>query len=322
MRARTPRQPIRRPWLGWWSAGLLGGLAAVAAACTNLDDLAEPDCAYTVAPTAIDVGSQGGTGTLAIKAPGVCAWTVENPAGWVSITGDRSGEGDGSLGYAVAAHEGFDYRYATLTVAGQSVTVAQQGQDLPQVCSYSVSPTTLAAPATGGAGSIAVAAPAGCAWTVETHVNWIAITSGGVGSGSGAFGYLVAANPGAGRTGSMAAGGQTISVTQAGGGPPPPNCNYSISPNSATFSQAGGIGTINVTAAAGCPWTAVPQQNWITILTGGAGSGNGQVQYAVAPCTCNNDRNGRIVVAGRNFDVRQDGDDGKGGASGVLTAGR
>jgi len=310
MRMRTPRHPARWFRTRWLVATSIAGVIVWLAACTSLDELTQPDCAYTVAPSTIEVGNQGSTGTLTIRTPGVCAWAVESPSGWVSLTGERSGKGDGSLGYAVAAHEGFDYRYATLTVAGHSVTVSQAGRPLPPVCSYSVSPSATTAPATGGAGSIAVAAPAGCAWAASSQTGWMTITSGSSGSGSGAFGFVVAANTTTtARTGSMSAGGQTIGVTQSGTTPPPPppNCNYTISPSSAKFATAGGTGTINVTAQAGCPWTAVPQQSWITILTGSSGSGNGQVQYLVAVCGCGQDRTGRIVVAGRNFNIDQDG---------------
>lgn len=112
-----------------------------------------------------------------------------------------------------------------------------------------------------------------------------------------------------------------IAVSQAVT-PPPPNCNYSISPNSATFQRPGGTGTINVTAPAGCVWTAVPQQSWILILSGSTGSGNGQVRYSVDPCTCTSDRNGRIVVAGRNFDIKQEDKGDAPAFFGVLSAGR
>jgi len=311
MRARTLRQTVRWLPIKWLAATSIFSVFVWFAACTNLDDLIQPDCAYTVAPSTIDVGNQGGTGTLTIRAPGVCAWAVESASGWVSLAGERSGKGDGSLGYAVAAHEGFDYRYATLTVAGKSVTVSQAGRPLPPpppVCSYSVSPATVSAAAAGGPGSIAVAAPAACAWTASSQTGWLTITSGASGSGSGAFSFTITANTAsAGRTGSMSAGGQGISVTQAGTAAPPPNCNYTISPTSAKFPTLGGTGTINVTAQAGCAWTAVPQQSWITIVTGASGSGNGQVQYLVAVCGCGSDRSGRIVVAGRNFNIDQDG---------------
>ena len=325
MHARTFGQPARWPRPGRLAATGIFGLLVWFAACTNLDDLTEPDCDYTVTPATIDVGNQGGTGTLAIRAPGVCAWTVENSAGWVSLTGEQSGNGNGNLGYAVATHEGFDYRYATLTVAGKSVAVSQAGRPLPPVCSYSVSPTATSAPATGGPGSIAVAAPAGCEWAATSLSAWLTITSGASGSGSGAFGFVVAANTTTtARAGSMSAGGHLIGVTQAAGGPPPPppNCSYTISPTSADFPTAGGTRTISVTAQAGCPWTAVAQQTWITILAGSSGSGNGQVLYAVAPCGCGDDRSGRIVVAGRNFNIDQDGGNNTPALSGVLPAGR
>ena len=191
---------------------------AAAAACTNLDNLSEPDCAYSVSPTSIDVGSQGGNGTLTVSTPGVCAWTVETPADWVSFSGTRSGKGNASVGYAIEAHEGFDVRSATISVGGQSVRVSQAGRPIPIIilCSYAVTPTAWPYPWQGGTGSIAVAAQPGCAWTAASQAAWITITSGGGGSGTGTFAFSVAVNPmQVSRTGTLSAAGQTITITQA-----------------------------------------------------------------------------------------------------------
>ena len=191
---------------------------AAAAACTNLDDLSEPDCAYSVSPTSIDVGSQGGDGTLTVRTPGVCAWTVDTPADWVRFSGTRSGKGNASVAYAIEAHEGFDVRSATISVGGQSVRVSQAGRPIPiiVVCSYAVTPTAWTYPWEGGQGSIAVAAQPGCAWTAVSQAAWMTITIGGRGSGTGTFGFNVAVNPmQVSRTGTLSVGGQTITITQA-----------------------------------------------------------------------------------------------------------
>jgi hypothetical protein len=284
-------------------------LIAALAACTNLDDLVEPDCAYAVSPAQIDVGNQGAAGTLAIRTPGACSWTIESSAGWVTLAGERSGKGDANLGYAVAAHEGFDYRYATLTVAGKSVAVSQAGRPLPPqtpVCSYSVSPATVAYPTAGGPGSIAVAAPAGRAWAAASQVPWMTITVGGSGAGSGVFGFSVASNPSVARTGSLSAGGQTVAITQAG--TQPANCTFTVAPTSASFPAAGGAGAVTVTTSpAGCNWTARSEDSWIVITTGASGSGNGVVTYTVAPRTSGGSRNGRLTVAGRTVNISQAG---------------
>ncbi len=197
--------------------GTAASVIAIAAAvsCTKLDDLATPACAISVSPTSIDAGSQGSTGTLTIKAPDVCAWTVETTAAWVTLTGARAGTGNGSVAYEIAAHEGFDARSASISVGGQSIAVSQPGRPIPIICAIAVTPLSWPYTWEGGPGSIAVAAQPGCAWTAVSQVPWITITANGRGSGTGTFGFTVAVNAGeAARTGTLVGGGHTITITQ------------------------------------------------------------------------------------------------------------
>jgi Viral BACON domain len=82
-------------------------------------------------------------------------------------------------------------------------------------------------------------------------------------------------------------------------------CNYAISPTQATFPSAGGNGSFNVTAGAGCTWTATSNRPWITITGSPSGTGNRTVNFSVAPKTGTDGRNGAITVAGLTFTVRQ-----------------
>jgi Putative binding domain, N-terminal len=82
---------------------------------------------------------------------------------------------------------------------------------------------------------------------------------------------------------------------------------YSLAPDSATFLSSGGTGSFNVNVAGSCPWTAATSDSWIVITSppGGGGAGNGAVGYSVT-ANSGTDRTGRIVVAGKNFTVKQE----------------
>ena len=65
--------------------------------------------------------------------------------------------------------------------------------------------------------SVQVTAASDCAWSATSHAEWLRLTSGGTGRGSGSVRYTVAANPNsAARTGSLTIDGWTLTVTQAG----------------------------------------------------------------------------------------------------------
>jgi hypothetical protein len=75
----------------------------------------------------------------------------------------------------------------------------------------------------------------------------------------------------------------------------PPTCTFSISPARQSFSNAGGPGSVAVSAPAGCAWSATEAETWITITGGASGNGNGTVEYSVAPYSGRQGvRNGRL----------------------------
>ena len=74
---------------------------------------------------------------------------------------------------------------------------------------------------------------------------------------------------------------------------------------SAAFGKDGGIGTVAVTAPAGCGWTATSNAGWIDITAGATGSGNGTVTYSVDDHKGNGTRTGTITIGGRTFTVTQ-----------------
>lgn len=88
---------------------------------------------------------------------------------------------------------------------------------------------------------------------------------------------------------------------------PDESCAYTINPTGQSHTAAAGAGVINVAAQAGCGWAAAVNggASWISITSGGLGSGNGAVNYTVAANSGGAARNGTLTVANQTFTVMQ-----------------
>ena len=89
----------------------------------------------------------------------------------------------------------------------------------------------------------------------------------------------------------------------------PTSC-ATVSPTNQAFFSAGNTGSVTVTknlsATAPCDWQAMSNSSFITIDSGASGSGNGTVNFTVAPNTTGVARIGTLTVAGRNVTITQD----------------
>lgn len=168
-------------------------------------------------------------------------------------------------------------------------------------CVAALSATAQAVGAGGLSGSFTVSTGSGCAWSAVSTVPWVTLTAGMSGNGPGMVGFTVAPNalttP---RTGTITAAGQTFTLSQAGAA-----CTYSISPGSQAFPAPGGTGSVSVTTAAGCPWSASSNASWVTVSGSPSGSGNGTVTFSAAANTGTTSRSGTITVAGRTFTITE-----------------
>lgn len=84
-------------------------------------------------------------------------------------------------------------------------------------------------------------------------------------------------------------------------------CAFTVSPMTQSFSATGGTGTVSVSAASGCNWTAISNASWITVTSGNSGSGNGSVTYSVSANSSTNSRSGTLTVAGQTVTITQAG---------------
>ena len=251
-------------------------------------------CGFTLAPSSLAAPVGGIAATAMLTAGSAsCAWSASSDASWATVS-PSSGTGSGSVTVTVAANAGAA-RTATLSIAGQVYLVSQAGLS----CSFALSPSTLSVAATGGAGTTVLASSAtACGWTAASGASWIGVSPQS-GSGTSAVTVSVAANSGAARTGTVAIGGQTFTVTEAG-----LSCTYALSPSSLSALAIGATSTVNVSAAsASCGWTAVSNATWVTVSPS-SGIGSGAVTVKVAANT-GAARTATVTIAGLTFAVSQ-----------------
>jgi hypothetical protein len=107
------------------------GFVVAAAASWLACDETKPSCTYSLSKTSIALPAAGGSDTLSVTASAPsCSWSVTSNASWVSVGFSGSGTGSGSVAISAGAN-GVTARSATLSVAGQSVTVTQDGLPPP-----------------------------------------------------------------------------------------------------------------------------------------------------------------------------------------------
>jgi hypothetical protein len=203
-------------------------LAAALSSCTSTTTSvlgpagADSKCQISVNVAPASFTANGGSGSVAISAARECTWTIATNANWMSISGNRSGQGEATLAYSVAVNPAPSPRAGTISVGAQTVQVSQAAAP----CQFSLSRTQDAIASSGGRLAFDVSTLNGCGWTAASTVSWIAVISGQSGNASGTVTITVEPNAGAQRVGRVNAGGQSYTVTQAatttpGPGPSP-----------------------------------------------------------------------------------------------------
>jgi hypothetical protein len=270
-------------------------------------------CKFDLAPAAQTVGILTAAGSVSVATTSDCPWNATSDVGWIILTPPTGGRGDGSVNFAVSGNTGFDprsERTGNIIVAGQRSTITQAGPG--PSCSPTIDPASQTIGAAGGAG-----APVGisltshlCPWTAVTNAPWIRVTAGASGVGNGVVAFSVEPNTAAAREGTLTIGGRTATIGQSAADAPPPSpplsaCPSTISPDTQGVGLLGGTSVIHVTTPGACAWTATSNEEWITIVTGASGTGNGVVTFRVRPNPSikGPGRTGTLTIAGRTATI-------------------
>jgi hypothetical protein len=122
----------------------------------------------------------------------------------------RTGSPDIATSTFAGVASSFNYTFAPYSAT--VIALASGGS-----CAFSVEAQFGKFKSLGGSGNLTVTAGAGCAWQASSAANWITITSGETGTGSGVVSTTVAPNDtGVKRKGRLTIAGQVFVVIQKG----------------------------------------------------------------------------------------------------------
>lgn len=318
------------------SRGSDGFFSGASAGAYQLTLIALPaGCDFAINATYRTIEPGGGPGSLGVSTNAGCGWLALSLADWITVTNPQ-GSGTATVNYTVAPNTTDKLRRGELSVSGRTLVIEQAGTGgscdvkpiLPgQTISgrlteadcralYRTESGTYFADRyafTGRLGEQVVFNVSGSAPVLVTLANRSGsrIASGSRIPGQGflplpADGeYVVEVTTGSGLS---ITADYTLSFNLV-----PAGCNYSLGATGQRFDQAGGTGTIDVNATAGCVWTAqvsTSDASWLTITTGATGSGAGKVEFAVAANTTLAVRTALLNIAGQFFTVEQAGAEG------------
>ena len=279
----------------------LTGSVTVAGVIVPVNESGAIVCAFIVTPFA-SFPSSGGSTTLSVVASSPsCAWTATADQTFVTLN-PLSGSGNGTVTVSVLPNLASAALTSTLTIAGQSIPLIEAGTDT--TCAFAVAPSALNYPAGGGSMTIAIAATApNCAWNVSLGISWLTPNIQN-GSGNGTVTFIAPIYGGTSdRTGVVVVAGVTVAVTQTSIG----SCAYMITPNTLTFGNAGGTGTLQLKAPTStCTFTASSNDPWITVSPT-SGTGTTTLTVTVAPNQSIAFLYGSINVAGQVIPISEGG---------------
>ncbi|MFC2100086.1 CARDB domain-containing protein, partial [Candidatus Bipolaricaulota bacterium] len=90
-------------------------------------------CSYSISPSSKDFGSSGGSGSVSVSANSGCSWTASSNDSWINVTSGSSGSGNGTVSYSVSSNSSSSSRSGSISVAGKTFGVSQDGASLPDL---------------------------------------------------------------------------------------------------------------------------------------------------------------------------------------------
>ena len=237
------------------------GQVAVSDQTVEVGQAAAP-CQYTVSPTTVDAPSAQVELSVALTATPGCSWNARSNVDWIGSPLPNSGAGNANVRMVIGTNPA-EARIGTVTVADATLRVKQAAVEGPAPTPAPIptppAPTPPApTPPTPTPPTPAPPAPAPPAPTPPAPAP-------------------PAPTPPAPAPPAPAPPAPTPPAPTPPPNPQPAPCTYGVSPGDISIDAAGGQRAIAVTSAPGCAWSATSPVNWIDMVSGSVGSGNGSV---------------------------------------------
>jgi len=160
----------------------------------------DPNCQFALSTPARSVGADGASFAIGVTAPPNCRWEASPSVPWLEVAPDDVAQmpksGSGSLTLRATGNAAADPRVGDATIAGQRLTVTQDGQ-ATRACTYAASASTRQANAVGASGTLTVTTAAGCSWSLglePASEPWVTFVGGPRGVGPAVVGYTINEN--------------------------------------------------------------------------------------------------------------------------------
>lgn len=225
------------------------------------------------------------------------SWTANSDSDWVTVH-PTSGEGGQTVFYSVEENTEPSERTATLTIAGQCLTIVQSGAEIidPDANKIWLIPEnaiTLPCPARDIDISVVTKNP-DVEWTAQSDVEWMQITTSGTGIGSGTNHIYISENRSVlTRTGTLTVNSTRLIVKQLG----TTDFILSLNPHESSFGYGTSISNFEITASQDLSWTAQSSVPWVRITSDRVGMASGTVDYVVSANPTLQERTAEIEVS-------------------------
>jgi hypothetical protein len=103
------------------------GALNVAGKTFTITQSGAPACNYSLGSSTASFSFGANSGSAEVIASGNCSWTATANVAWLTILGGTTGTGNGTVSFSVAENPDAAPRTGTLTIAGQTFTVNQEG---------------------------------------------------------------------------------------------------------------------------------------------------------------------------------------------------
>lgn len=165
----------------------------------------------SINPTSTNLSNAAASGkTIDITAN--VAWTAVSNVSWIAITAGASGSSNGTVTFSATTNSGTTARTGGVVVAGGGLSQTCVVTQAASPASLTINPTITNLTSAAWSGRT-IAVTGNVSWTAATNVSWLAVTSGGTGTGNGAVVFSVATNSATSRTGRIVVAGGGISLT-------------------------------------------------------------------------------------------------------------
>jgi hypothetical protein len=89
-------------------------------------------CTYSLLLNSLQINANGGTSSITAITQDGCGWSAASNDSWISITGNNSGAGNGTISIAVQPNtSSTNARRGSVSIAGQTFRVYQSAADIP-----------------------------------------------------------------------------------------------------------------------------------------------------------------------------------------------